>query len=375
MSPDTRDGNASPGRHLWRITGAVALPTAAPYAAAMRTSSRGPSVPAGLLALVGMALLATRWPLLVHGYGSDEDAWRYVVSALHTRASGLYQPSRVPGFPAFELPLALLVPLGPFATNLLAALAGIVAAWLFWRIARRLQHPRPGLLALGFALTPAIWVQATQTMDYAQATAFLLAGWLCLLQTRAGWAGVWFALAAASRPTLALVVPVAGLYLLLAAARWSSLARIAVGFGLVFAALELPALMHPDTQGASGQFAFHAARQHVTFGTFLPVARGAIVFLIGKLGLPLLVVGTLVQWRNRDPRARLGSPIEREASFVFELFSLAVIAGIYLLVPLDPGYLIPALPLLLSLLARVTPPGGLIATRFAGGREGLPPPP
>ena len=337
----------------------------------MRTSSRGPSVPAGLLALLGIALLATRWPMLVHGYGSDEDAWRYVVSALHTRASGAYQPSRVPGFPAFELPLALWVPLGPIATNLLAAIAGIVAAWLFWRIARRLQHPRPGLLALGFALTPAIWVQATQTMDYAQATAFLLAGWLCLLQSRAGWAGVWFALAAASRPTLALIVPVAGLYLLLTAARWSSLTRFAAGFGLVFAALELPALMHPDTQGASGQFAFHAARQHVTFSTFLPVVRGAIVFLIGKLGLPLVLVGAAVHWRRRDPRARLGSPIERDASVVFELFSLAIIGLIYLLVPLDPGYLIPALPLLLSLLARVTAPGWLIATLAAVSLEVL----
>lgn len=337
----------------------------------MRTSSRGSSVPAGLLALAGFALLATRWPLLVHGYGSDEDAWRYVVSALHTRASGQYQPSRVPGFPAFELPLALLVPLGPFATNLLAAIAGIVAAWLFWRIARRLQHPRPGLLALGFALTPAIWVQATQTMDYAQATAFLLAGWLCLLQARAGWAGVWIALAAASRPTLALIVPIAGLYLLLTAARWGSLARFALGFGVVFAALELPALLHPDTQGASGQFAFHAARQHVTFSTVLPVVRGALVFMIGKLGLPLLLVGAVAHWRQRDPRARLGSPIEREASFVFELFSLAVIGGIYLLVPLDPGYLIPALPLLISLLARVTTPGWLIAMLVAVALEVL----
>ena len=337
----------------------------------MRTFSRGHSVPAGLLALAGLALLATRWPLLVHGYGSDQDAWRYVVSALHTRVSGQYQPSRVPGFPAFELPLALIVPLGPFATNLVAAIAGIVAAWLFWQIARRLQHPRPGLLALGFALSPAIWLQATQTMDYAQATAFLLAGWLCLLQSRAGWAGVWLALAAASRPTLALLVPVAGLYLLLTAARWSSLARFAIGFGVVFAGLELPALMHPDTQGASGQFAFHAARQHVSFATFIPVVRGAIVFLIGKLGLPLLFVGAVAHWRQRDPRARLGSPIEREASFVFELFSLVIIGVLYLLVPLDTGYLIPALPLLLSLLARVIAPGWLIAMLVAVALEVL----
>ncbi len=324
-----------------------------------------------MLALLGVALLATRWPLLVHGYGSDEDAWRYVVSALHTRATGAYQPSRVPGFPAFELPLALLLPLGPFATNLLAAVAGLTAAWLFWRIARRLQHPRPGLLALGLALSPAFWVQATQTMDYAQATAFLLAGWLALLQSRAGWAGVWLALAAASRPTLALIAPIAGLYLMLSGARWGSLARFALGFGVVFIGLELPAALHPETQGASGHFAYHAGRQHVTFGTVVPVVRGAIVFLLGKLGAPLLIVGLALGWRGRDPRRRLDSPIERDASMVFELFSLGTIAILYLLVPLDPGYLIPALPLVISLCARIAPPGWLVAALLAASLETL----
>ncbi len=341
----------------------------APYAAGVRPSSRSSSIAPGLLLVLGVALLATRWPLLTHGYGSDEDTWRYVVSALHTRATGAYQPSRVPGFPAFELPLALILPLGPFATNLMAAVAGIVAAWLFWRIARHLQHPRPGLLALGMALTPALWVHATQTMDYAQATAFMLAGWLSLLQRRAGWAGVWLALAAASRPTLLLTAPIAGLYLLLSGARWGMLARFLLGFTLVFAGFELPAMMHPDTQGASGQFAFHAARQHVTLGTVMPVVRGAIVFLMGKLGAVLLAVGLLLGWRDRDPRARLGSPIERNASFVFESFSLASILAVYLLVPLDPGYLIPALPLVLSLCARLAQPGWLAAALFAVSLE------
>lgn len=323
--------------------------------------ARGSSVPIGAVLLLGALLLATRWPLLTHGYGSDEDAWRYVVSALHTRATGTYQPSRIPGFPAFELPLAVLVPLGPFATNLMAAIAGVVSAWLLWRIAQRLQHPRPGLLALGFALSPAIWVHATQTMDYAQATAFLLASWLSLLRANAGWAGVWLALAAASRPTLALLAPVAGLYLLLTAARWNALARFAIGFTLVFFACEAPALLHPDTRGASGQFAFHAARQHVTAATSIPVLRGAIVFLFGKLGAPLLLIGGVLAWRRHDPRPRLDSHIERNASLVFECLALVLIGGVYLLVPLDPGYLIPALPLALSLLARVCVPRWWIA--------------
>ena len=252
----------------------VARTAAAAYAPHMRTHPRLTSIPAVVVLAIGVGLLATRWPLLTHGYGSDEDAWRYVVSAWHTRTTGAYQPSRIPGFPAFELPLALLVPLGSVATNLMAALAGLVAAWLFWRIAQHLQLPRPGALALALALTPAIWVHSTQTMDYAQATALLLAGWLSMLQRRSGWAGVWFALAAASRPTLALLAPIAVLYLLLVGARWPRLARFALGFGLVFVALELPALLHPDTHGAQGQFAYHAAKQHVTLQTWVPVTRG-----------------------------------------------------------------------------------------------------
>src|SRR6266542_3767104 len=99
----------------------------------MPAAPRFPVWRAALALLFAAVLLLSRYPLLHGGYGSDDDAWRSVVSALHMRESGHYVPSRIPGYPLFEFLLVFLVPFGPFATNLASVLAQLAAADSFRR--------------------------------------------------------------------------------------------------------------------------------------------------------------------------------------------------------------------------------------------------
>ena len=81
--------------------------------------------------VLGAAFLASRLPLLSLGYGSDERAWRSVVTALHMYAVRHYIPSRFPGFPLHDVLTTLLLPLGPLALVLAAVAAQIAGAIVF----------------------------------------------------------------------------------------------------------------------------------------------------------------------------------------------------------------------------------------------------
>jgi len=310
--------------------------------------------------VVALVALVARVPFLGTGWGSDMDAWRYAGAALHMHESGHYEPSRIPAFPAYELVLAALAPGGPMVGVLWSLLCGVIAAVLFVRVAERLALPQPLLLGLTLAVAPAAVVTATQAMDYAQSMALLVAGWLALLHGRAGLAGLLLGSAAATRPTLILIAPAAIVLLALAGRGRRSIVRCTVSFALTWLAWHLPTFGHPALRAEDNPLAFHASRQHVTWGTILPVVRGALSATFGRLPLIVLAIALVAralpkrrEARSFEPRGAHWQPsVEGPA---FEVLALLPLIAVYLAVPLDPGYLVVALPLALALLARVLP--------------------
>ena len=330
-----------------------------------RASGFGPPSRA-LAEALGVAALAlvVRLPLLGTGWGSDMDAWRYAGAAMHMHESGQYQPSRIPSFPAYELWLALIAPGGALAAVLWSAVCATAAAMMFLHVARRLDLPRPWLLAATLAIVPSAVVTATQAMDYAQAMALLVAAWWALLAGRGGTAGLLLGIAAATRPTLALVLPAALLLLALAGRGRVPMLRLAAGFAAAWLALHVPTFGHPALAAEADPIAFHIRRQHVNADTWLPVSRGALVALFGRL--PLVVIGLGLAARALPRRRRPLSFDPRGAQWrggiegpVFEAAALLPLIAVYLLVPLDPGYLVVALPLAVAMLARLIRPGAI----------------
>src|SRR5947209_2814131 len=60
--------------------------------------------------LFALAVVPATLPRLLLNYGTDEDAWRSANAAANLAATGVYNPSRLPGNPLFEYVLALVVP-------------------------------------------------------------------------------------------------------------------------------------------------------------------------------------------------------------------------------------------------------------------------
>jgi hypothetical protein len=316
------------------------------------------ALPAVLLAA---AFLATRLPLMGGGYGTDADSWRNAVAALHMRSAGHYIPSRVPGFPVYETLLALIIPGGWVATNFAAAVAELLALFAFARVLTLRGVERAGWPIAAFALSAALWIHATQTMDYAFGLACFLGAYAALLERRFTIAGVLLALALGCRASYALIVPPA---LIFAAMRggWRAVAALAIGFVPAALLVLLPVWLSPETRDLASHLARHAGR-HVTASTLLPVLRGSVVFLIGKWAAAVLITALIAaaagRTRGRSRFTRL--PRTDVAASVFEALSALAIAGFFLLIPYEQAYLLPVLPLLLIAIARRLSPAWMAA--------------
>jgi hypothetical protein len=149
------------------------------------------------------AFFAVRLPFLVAGYGADTDAYRVALAARYLWSSGEYLPSRLPGYPLHELPVALLVWGGPLLTNLATALVAFAGVLIFDRIVVALGVPGRGWLLVAMGFTPWLLVTSTATLDHHWALTAMLAAYLATIRERFVLAGLLLGVAAGCRITAA----------------------------------------------------------------------------------------------------------------------------------------------------------------------------
>jgi hypothetical protein len=320
------------------------IPFAAPPA-----SPSGVSVRSVLYILLVAAL--TRLPFLVTGYGADGDAWRVAAVADRFWRTGQYEISRAPGYPLFELLCAPLVgsggaPLANVAT-LLASLATLV---VFFRLVSREASYPAGLTAV-FAFTPLFWVNSTGTLDYVWSLLFLLLALRASQKQRSLIAGFCFGLAIGFRPVNAVALfPLLGMIILQKDS--GNLKRRRV-LAMAFAAIGTVALSFMPvflTYGFTGwlnmihnQLAGGAARSEDAFQLFA-------YRCIYAIGPPATLVTLWILFASR--KRFLVRWKERDSLLIVSLLALVSFGVLFLLFPLEKGYLLPALPFLLVLLDR-----------------------
>src|SRR6202050_3592803 len=319
-----------------------------------------------------MAVLATRLPWIGSGYGSDPDGYRVVIVARQIARSGVYEASRLPGFPAYEYLTALSAWSAPWVSNLVTALFSVASFVLFAVISRELGVRRYVLIALAFAMTPVVYLSSCCTMDYIPALAGQLAATYAVLRRRpvlAGavlrgrrvLAGVLLGLGVACRITAgALALPLC-LWILLSTARAAGL-RQCLTFGstlLLTAALcFVPVWRH---YGAD----FFAFYDNGWYPPLDVVFTRALPLVWGTLGLPaLLGVLCTAPLYHRFTRAALADARTRHA-LVLALVAVALYLIAFLRLPDEAGYLLPAVPFVLLAIALLTPPAAQVALAAA----------
>jgi len=341
-----------------------ASPTPAATPATASATARGDL----LLALV---VAISRAPFLGAGYGTDTDAWKLAFAAREIATTGHYTPSRLPGYPVQEYASALLWRGGPIALNGLTALWSVLAAILFLRLWRRLGGRDGALAALAFAFAPAVFIGSVSAMDYLWAEAFVLGATFLALAGRAAACGFLLGMATGCRITsAALGLPLA---LLLGAsvargrvARVATLAGVAAG---VAALCYLPVylrigpgfLSYYEPQGAQrsiGDFIagiFHPGRAPFSPTLIVGQATAGVFGPLGAAGLALAVLAALAI------RLRRGAGGAPPALALPRGLAAGMIAGVlvplvlYVRLPHDEAYLIPAIPFALVLFAALAP--------------------
>jgi len=279
-------------------------------------------------------------PLLLLGYGSDYDAWRVAMTAEKLWTSGIYTPSRSLGFPLYELVITPLVALGGWMlSNLLSLAAGLLIFLALRRLARAGHFRHPRLVIATLLFMPVFYKNATVTMDYLPALACLIWSYLFLQERAPDKAALLVGLSTGFRPTgLLFMLPIL-LHLRLTGHSWRALFRAAL-LCAAAALLACSPLFFAQEFGTPAPAPRSSLLQHIGL-----IAFHGLRFLgvVQSLLLLLLLMFTL----RRRPQSHA------PAGFTpFHLLNIALWAGLFLLLPDEPEYMLPALPSLLFLLDR-----------------------
>jgi hypothetical protein len=302
------------------------------------------------LGLAALAILATRLPWLGAGYGSDPDGYRVVAAARAIAHSGEYHLSRLPGFPVFEA-LTALTALGPaWLSNAVTALCSTAAFVLFALILRHFKVRAALLIACGFAMTPVIYLNSCCTMDYISALALMLGATWLLLRNRLLPAAICLGLATGCRITSGVLGIAMCLWLFLeqppkVALRQSLLLGVS---SLAVAALcFVPVYRHFGIDF----FAFYDNAWYppwdVVWARAFPNVWGTCGLIALALMLLLLPVWLL--------SARSALPASRRHAIAFAGLVVLLYGLLFLRLPDESGYLVPAIPFVLLIIALIAP--------------------
>ncbi len=290
-------------------------------------------------ALLAVAYALSRLPWVRLGYGSDPDAWRVAMSARYLLQHGSYLPSRLPGYPVHDITMAGLLWGGWSATNLATVAVSLVGVFCFAAILRYHRIPSAGVLTPTFAFLPLLWFTSAQTLDYSWALTLLLAAYLALVHDKAVLAGLLLGLAGGCRVTyLVFALPLA--LLLWQRGSLSPPLRFAATTAVTWLTVFSPIWLRYGT----AFWNFYDLRP--SWGDFFHALTEGAVGL-----MPLVVLGICLALSSRELR-RLPARLRRDP--VMAAWALIAVLTLFVFVrlPLQTYYLMPAAPFLLLLLAR-----------------------
>lgn len=298
--------------------------------------------------IVIVLVLLSRLPFLGAGYGTDPDAWALADAARRIATTGEYVASRLPGYPIPEFVCSLLWKGGPLALNGMTALLSAAASAFFMAVLRRLESKDALPATLAFALTPVVFINSVNSMDYAWALMFILASYYCLLLNRPLAAGLLLGLAVGCRLTsgLMLVSFIVSIY-------WSRTDQRKHRSALtcVLAACLVSTLAYWPVLHRHG-WAFLTFYEMPDYPNLILVLSRASLRIWGFIGLTV-ITGALLFRIFRRPREDASSIPTTSRPMIVAVLVLLLFGLAYLRLPLEAAYLIPAVPFFIVLLGHI----------------------
>jgi len=311
----------------------------------------------GVFLGIAGAVFVSRLPFLGPGYGLDADAWRIALAGRLIASTGRYTVSRFPGYPLPEAVATLLSGAPAILPCAITALLSALAASFLALLARRsgASLADAATIAAAFALSPVVFVQSTGGMDYLWAVAFLLAAWYAAARGHPLASGLLGGCAIACRATS--ILPLAPVVVLLARDEASSAAAGRAGFAIrrtaVFAGAAAAvsfAAFAPSLARYGNGSASWSESVRPGFLQALRMATAGVWGLVGTLAfIGVLLAPAAGRWFVFRARAASGRPATTPdaATRLAWVAAAALVGLVFVILPLEPGYLIPAIPFLL----------------------------
>ena len=306
-----------------------------------------------IIVAIFIAAILTRLPWLSPGYGMDPDAWRVITSARHIAQTGEYVFSRPPGFPVHEYLIALTpAKTSPLYSNGITALFSSVASLFFALILRYFRIKHYLLLTLAFALTPVVYVNSVNTMDYMLALAFILGSTYFVMVHRPFVAGIFLGLAIGSRITSGAMLLPLTLWIFLEERNSTSGRRFAI-FSIT--ALMIGSICYLPVVDRYGLDFFHFTDNIGYESVESLLAKVSIHVWGASATLGFLALCCLVPFVFRDIRVAFTQPLVKRG-LALSLLSIALYIVAFFRLPHEAAYLIPVVPFVLLSLALLLSP-------------------
>jgi hypothetical protein len=294
---------------------------------------------------VTLIVFFSRLPFLLPGYGTDPDAWGVVYVSRQFASTGEYQVSRFPGSPVQESITSLIWEGGPLVLNGLTSLfSGVSAAFLTFSM-RRLGYRKPILASLGFALTPVVFINSVNTMDYMWATTFILGGLYLLLIDKTSIGGLFLGIAIGCRLSSVIMLLPLGFLLLVRTRKLKELLKFVM------------------IASSVGGLAFLPAYRIYGFKLFkltdinsIPIERILTISTIGVwgvLGLIALGIGGGYILIDLIKRRDFHLSAQQRPYLSIWILSIVLYTVIFLWHPHESGYLVTTVPFLIMVLSEV----------------------
>ena len=290
-----------------------------------RTSSRG-------FWIVALLVLATRVPFLDAGYGTDPDSLRIASAAEQIASTHEYSASRFPGYPLHEIVCALLPWKRPVALNGLSAVASAFAAGFFFLSLATYNRATASWGTAAFVLTPVVFIASVTTIDYMPALCCILAATLCVTKGRFTLAGVLIGAAIGFRPSSSIVL-IPFFFVVRRSANLTAALQIIGSAMLVGVLAFLPVWFRYGID--SFRPAFYRYPSLGTIAKHLTIDTWGIV---GSCSVAVAAFSMMRGWGRKEGVQSKQILITLSGG----LFGIEL--ALFALMPLDAGYLIPAIP-------------------------------
>lgn len=145
--------------------------------------------------------ILSRIPFIFNGFGKEEDAWAQIQNAKYIAENNVYEVSRLPGHPVFELLFAQLWDLShqAYVFNGLIALVSALCLSYFYKILMSYGFRHAFYIAIILNFIPVFFIAGTYAIDYNFALLFILGSWWELIKKRYWLAGILLGIACGIR--------------------------------------------------------------------------------------------------------------------------------------------------------------------------------